>query len=367
MRILHITATHLNPTGGVVVVLKNLTEAQNAIDGVDSRVLSIRAKVDEIDSPYFSFLGTDNIFTFIEKYNPDMAILHSFFCFDYVATTKALLKMKIPFFIEPHGSFGRQAMNKSYVKKIVANNTIFKSQIKDSVGYIFTNQAEYLDSVYRSSNELIIPNGIIPEVVHDARNKDTESISNPTIYFLGRYDIHHKGLDYLFDALDYLEKEEYEVKINLYGTGNKKQLEFIESHIKKYKVISVENCGTIYGLDKKKALEKCNILILTSRYEGSPMTVLDGLSYGNPCIATPGTNIAEEVANNRIGWRAELDAGSIAKTIIEAVEDYKLNGNDYYYRCREYVLSNYAWDRIGKYSIEQYNKVLNKHYSGGVS
>lgn len=358
MKILHITATHLNPTGGVVAVLKNLSEEQNRICGIESKVLSMVAKVDDVQSDFFYFLGGQSVYSFIENYRPDMAILHSFYYMEYVITANALKKLHIPFFIEPHGSFGKQAMKKSHLKKVIANKTVFRSQIRDSQGYIFTNQAEYLDSVYRTKNELVIPNGIVPDVVYSAQSKSPSSIKDPVIYFLGRYDIHHKGLDYLFDALDILERQGNKITVKLYGTGDEKQMEYVSTRVSNYRNLNVKDGGPIYGNKKKTALEHANILILTSRYEGSPMTVLDGLSYGNPCIATPGTNIADEVAGNNIGWRAELSANSIAQTILKALSEYKSDGDHYYNRCKKYVLENYSWDKIAEYSIEQYKKAL---------
>ena len=56
MRILHITATHLDNAGGVPVVLRDLVNAQNKIEGFTARVLSINADISTIESKYFDFL-----------------------------------------------------------------------------------------------------------------------------------------------------------------------------------------------------------------------------------------------------------------------------------------------------------------------
>ena len=358
MKILHTTATHLNPTGGVVVVLKNLTESQNKLDSVESIVLSINTKVDDIHSPYFYYFDSERVRLFIKKYKPDIVIIHSFFHPEYMKIGRILVKENITFYIEPHGSFGYEAMKKSRLKKIIANSTVFRHLIKKSKGYIFTNKSEFDDSIYRTNNDLVIPNGVIPSVIYDAKMKTDNSFKNPTFYFLGRFDIYHKGLDYLLDALDILESSGYSFKVNLYGTGTDEQIEFVNSRIKNYKSMKVYNCGTIYGNEKKKALELCNILILTSRYEGSPMTALDGFSYGNPCIVTPGTNVSEEASENDIGWRVELDAKAISNAIIQAQKVYVQDGLGYFARCKNYVLENYSWDKIAKYSVEELQNQL---------
>ena len=354
MKILHITAmAPLSPNSGIPAVLKELTDAQNKISDVESIVLSLKGDVKSIGSPSFFYLGEEPILSFLDNYKPDVAIIHSFFHPEYIAASKALINRKVPFYIEPHGSFGHQAMKKSKIKKIIANSTVFRDQIRKSKGYIFTNKAELEDSVYRTPNDLVIPNGVLPTVINCSRMKTEKSYYDPVFYYLGRFDIHHKGLDYLLDALEIIDKEGYQFTVNLYGTGTDEQISYVNDKIKQFKNLNISNCGTIYGDDKKNALEASNILLLTSRYEGSPMTVLDGLSYGNPCLVTPGTNVSEEVVDNSIGWSTELDSRIIAKSILEARKMYIEDGKGYFKRSKEYVLENYSWDRIANYSIKQ--------------
>ncbi|MEN1932826.1 glycosyltransferase [Escherichia coli] len=51
----------------------------------------------------------------------------------------------------------------------------------------------------------------------------------------------------------------------------------------------------MFGLKKEEVLESNNIFIMTSRYEGLPVSVLEALAYGNICLLTEGTNMAKIV------------------------------------------------------------------------
>lgn len=358
MKILHITALHLNPTSGVPTVLKELVTWQNMIKGVEARVLSINAEVDKMNSPYFDYLGSEKVRAYLTRYSPDIAIFHSFFYIEYAIVARELKELKIPFVIEPHGSFGKMAMEKSNFKKKIANATIFKYLIKGANAYIFTNKAEKADSIYRTTMEYVIPNGVIITDVRASAQKEPESQNNPIFYYLGRYDIHHKGLDYLFDALDIIDKTQENVTIHFYGTGTEKEIGFVRDRIGRLTHVNAEEKGAIFGEDKKRELETCHILVLTSRYEGSPMTILDALTYGNPCLVTPGTNVAEELSENKIGWRTDLSAADIAKTILEARDEYSSHGPSYYDRCKRYVIENYAWDKLAKQSVAAIKEIL---------
>jgi len=359
MKILHITAmSPLSPNSGIPAVLKNLTDAQNRIEGVESIVLSLKGEVESIGSQHFYYLGDKTVLSFLKEHKPNVAVIHSFFHAEYIEAARALAKERIPFYIEPHGSFGHAAMKKSGLKKTIANLTVFRQQIKGSKGYIFTNRGEKIDSIYRTPNDLLIPNGVLPEMILSSEPKTQESLEDPVFYYLGRFDIHHKGLDYLFDALEILDKKSHKIKVNIFGTGTDEQIEYINRRISALSHMVVKNCGTIYGNEKKRALEACNILLLTSRYEGSPMTILDALTYGNPCLVTPGTNVADELVENHIGWETKLDAARIADSILLAREQYIQKGLNYYSDSKRYVLDSYSWDKIAKESVDTLNNAL---------
>lgn len=356
MNLLHITATHLKPDGGIPIVLKNLVEEQNKLQNFKSRVLSISSSIDEIKSPYFDYVEIKYLKKYIENYNPDIVIIHSFYYLKYNFVVNLLIKYNIPYFIEPHGSFGKMALKKSKIKKIIANKIIFRKQLKYAFGFIFLNEAEKKDSYYKTKHDLVFPNGIFRSDVKMAiiPQKTTK------LYFIGRYDINHKGLDYLLKALEILEKEMYKISIVFWGKGSKKSEQYIKNKISKFKYVNVKFNYSIYGKEKNELLEQIGPMLLTSRYEGFPMTILEAWSYGNPCLVTPGTNVFEEVIRNKLGWGTTLNALDIAISIKNLINDYEVNKYTYIRRCKRYVLKNYLWENIAKKTKEQLEYSLEK-------
>lgn len=359
MKILHVTAINtLQSRSGIPAVVKGLCEHQNKIDGIEARALSLRADAKEADSPYFDNLGEKSYSEYITNYQPDIVIIHDFYYYQYTPLAFALKRLHVPFVLEPHGAFGKQAMKKSRWKKFVANNTLFRILIKGSEAFIFTNEGEKNDAAYKKRKVVVIPNGVDDTAVDSQPLKSFKEGSEPIFYFLGRYDINHKGLDYLFDALDILEAKGEQLTVNMYGIGCEDELSYVHGRIARYKIITIEDKGTIYDEEKVKALREVNILLLTSRYEGSPMTILDALSYGNPCLVTPGTNVADEIEKHKIGWKTELNAERIAECILKAKKDYKNNYSRYYDVCRHYVLDNCLWDKIAQQSVKMYKDII---------
>lgn len=349
MKLLHVTATHLKPDGGVPVVLKNLVSEQNKIENFRVKVISLVAPVDEMDSPYFEYVGISNFEKKIDEFCPDLVILHSFYYIVYNHVVHILNKKNIRYYIEPHGSFGKAALNKSKIKKIIANNTVFKSQLSNAYGFIFLNEAERKDSKYQTKNDVIIPNGMS---FHSKTVKLKQQRKENTIYFIGRYDIEHKGLDYLLDAMDELEKQKYYINLYLWGKGTNRTIKYLTNRCKDYKYVNVIISKSIYGEKKDLILEQFGPMILTSRYEGFPMTILEAWRYGNPCIVTPGTNMFEEIQNENLGWGTGIDGKEIAEVLKVALRDYEKNREIYIKRCKKYLEMNYSWDKIARKSYK---------------
>lgn len=349
MRLLHITATHLNLAGGIPVVLRDLVSAQNKIENFEARVLSIRADISAMKSEFFDFLGNESFEKYIDNYKPDVVIFHSHYYFDYLRFYRSLVKRNIPYFIEPHGSFGKAALQKSRLKKQIANGIVLRPFMKCAKGYIFLNESEKNDAQFKTNHDLVIPNGI------DAEKIEREICPQErwSLYFIGRFDVNHKGLDFLFDALEILDKKNERVSVKLYGKGTDEELEFVNHRISNLHSVSVINCGPIYGDDQARTLEQCGIMLLTSRYEGFPMTVLEAWKYGNPCLVTPGTNVADEIVENGLGWKTELNAEDIAHAISLGLSEYSRQRIEYINKCKEYVSERYDWKEIAKVSLEQ--------------
>ena len=119
----------------------------------------------------------------------------------------------------------------------------------------------------------------------------------------------------------------------------------------------IEYKGGIYGDDKDQRLRKADLFILTSRYEGMPMGILEALSYGIPCIVTPGTNMADEISESNAGWVSSFNAQQIAETIKNAVEEYSNDPKTFI--ANAYNLSKkYDWEKIASDSVSSYQLVL---------
>ena len=132
---------------------------------------------------------------------------------------------------------------------------------------IFVSEA--LSSRFKNSGG-VIPNGI--------NFKEDNIQQGDYIAFLGRIDIHQKGLDILIKALSDLKN--LNVKIAGFGRDEKRLLKLLKAYN------NIEFFGRVYDANKKQFLAKAKFLIMPSRFEGQGIVALEAASMGKPVIVS---------------------------------------------------------------------------------
>lgn len=348
MKILHIA-----PIGkqaeGIGSVLNKLVPEQKKL-GADVRVISC------LDGAKESEIITDVITKeapfreLINLWHPDVVLFHSLFEMACIKMAKVLLELNIPYAIQMHGAMSAANYSKGKFKKWVANKLWFNSFIRNAKTLVFLNEAENKNclSTKINPNYVILPNGC--EQRRDSISK--HEICNPVnIVYIGRIAFNHKGLDYLIDAMKLLKDSgNHDFYLSIYGNEKDPDVERLKQALANLQDVASYK-GGVYGDEKDNVFKEADAFILTSRYEGMPMGVLEALTYGVPCILTPGTNMADEVVEAGAGWRTDQSAESIADTIAKAISD--LNTDNLRYRQAAHDLSKrYDWHVIGKESLE---------------
>lgn len=305
-----------------------------------------------LDSP-LSFLK------FVKEKKPDIIIFHSLYKIKFITYSLILLRFKIPYLIEFHGGSSVFNMRKNYKTKKLANLLFYNFFVNHSAGLIYLNSQELEDSIFKKNkvNKVIIPNGVyLPnKIMVSPQNEDRKKIE---IIFLSRIDIHHKGLDLLIKAITILKDKGYSDLIHFSFYGNAKNSDdFIKLLMPCGDMVKYN--GSVYGEKKNKVLENADIFILTSRYEGMPMAILEALAYSCPCIITQETNMTDIIIKHNAGWITTHNPEDIARTIEQAYKDYI--DSPMKYKINSFnAVKCYNWPEIVKDSIDKYKKLTIK-------
>lgn len=359
MVILHYAGIIKNNASGLSVIVPQILNyqskfAQVGIFNYDGEFFDTAEGVTRISD----FTESDDYRTFPAPFNkPDIVVIHSPFGIPKVVMiAKKLKKSGIPYIIVPHGCFSSYAMKKKKLKKTAARIVFLDKMVADATKIQYLSEGEQRASIYRKES-FIVPNGIdINPWVEKTLNSDLLVMS-----FIGRKDLYHKGLDLLIGACGSIKDQiKDKVQIDLYGPACP------EHDAQLRKVIADNGVGdfvfhkpSVFYEEKTLVYQNTDVVVLTSRFEGQPVAILEAWSYGVPTLVTPGTNVSEECESNGCGWAVSQNVEAIAQKLLYLIENReeiaKCSKNAYEYVCREY-----NWNRISDRYREEFLSILKK-------
>ena len=355
MKILHIAYFgRRGKLNGIYEAVTCLAKAQTKLNNEVKIAITTQQSV--VDEHFIYYTPTIKEFKrLLDSYKPDIVVFNSLYEIQQITFSHVLRKRKIPYVLVFHGGASRDNAKKGWLKKKIANILLFDWFIHKAKAVVYLSENEYRKSIFKRINKkyMILPNGVN---FHDGIiNRIIPQKMNIT--FLSRIDYYGKGIDILLEAVNKLQSEGWEDKIEFNFYGNQ--------YDNTYKLLLeygdfVKYHGFVAGNEKAEVLKKASINILPSRSEGMPMTILEALSYGCPCMVTPMTNMAELIKENHCGWVIDLTAESIVETIKNAYEELSANPDEYVENCRN-TAKKYSWENVAKKSIGFYQEIIKRN------
>lgn len=256
--------------------------------------------------------------------NPDIVVFEGFNFIEQIMFAKELRKRKIPYIITPRGAMTYEAQhNHARLKKYVARVLFQNSFVKHALAIQYLTEGERKNSMLMfKTRNFVLPNGI----TEPKEKKTTFSNEGINATFIGRLDMHHKGIDILLDAIQSIlpELQYANFKLAIYGP-RKYDYYKIENAINELKIGDVvELKDGISGNEKKEVLLNSDLFVMTSRLEGLPMGLLEAIAYGVPCFVSQGTNMREIIDKSDAGWTCETETSDIANALLKVLKEKDL-------------------------------------------
>ena len=288
--------------------------------------------------------------------HPDLAVIEELYCFPFCDLIHDFQKEKIPYVIIPRSAMTAQGQKKRPLKKIAGNLLYFNRMIRKAAAVQYLTEEEQSESCDQwKVRSFVIPNGAAKQP-----KQRTEFCKNGIqSTYVGRYEIYQKGLDLMLSAIG-AEQETLRSSgfvLNMYGPDQENTLAELNRLIAEHGIGDIVRIsGSVFGEDKRQVLLDTDVFIMTSRFEGLPMGMIEALAYGLPVVATLGTNLSDEVCKYGAGWTAENDVGSIRRALRNMVKDRESFAETGKNALR--LADTYSWDEIAKRSHEMYLQLL---------
>ena len=199
-----------------------------------------------------------------------------------------------------------------------------------------TRRRYHLDGGAR--NVVVIPNGIGPELLVQ------EPGESDYVLYIGRIDIHHKGLDLLLDAYADFVRTFPWIRLVIAGDGRDRE-RFSDALGRLPRAVreKIELKGWTEGEEKALLLKDALIVVVPSRYETQGIVALEAMACGKPVVAS---DIPELWYIQEAGAGIVFEAGN-ALSLASAVKDLasRVDRRAMGERGRTWV-RELTWDRI---------------------
>ncbi|RMZ59604.1 glycosyltransferase [Chryseobacterium nematophagum] len=276
----------------------------------------------------------------------------------FFSLSQFLKKHNRKFVITPHGSYNTYAMNKSkWIKKIYftfCEKNVLKNALK--IHCIGESEIDGLNTIYPTHKAVLIMYGYekSKEDFHINRSKDMIVFG-----FIGRLDIHTKGLDILIESFSVFSKKNPNSKLWIIGDSNEKNR--LIQKIKSYRLHnSVELLGSKFGEEKNNLLKKMDVFVHPSRNEGLPVSVIEAANFGKPCIVTKNTNIGHCIEKYNAGITIPNPDPTLLTNALTDMYSIWENQNEYKKLCEnalKMVDEAFDWNHI----LQEMNTRLYNH------
>lgn len=293
------------------------------IETIDCQIVPLKYTLDEMPT---------------EFKRPDLVIFHEVYYPAFICLGNDCKKYGIPYIIIPHGCLTKEALEIKKWKKRIGNELLFKKFVMGAEALQFLSPKEKKTTIFKKEGFIGL-NGVsdIGDRGRFSVSKG-ENVEKPyTVYtYIGRMDMHIKGLDLLIKAVAETQKilRENLCCFKLYGPDcydTKRKLTLLSEELGVGDLIEIN--GPVEEEKKEKVLLNTDIFIQTSRSEALPMGLLEALSYGIPCIVSRGTGLAGLINKYDAGWgekkedsaqgkeTEETKVKSLAELIISSIND----------------------------------------------
>lgn len=379
MKILEVATFKLGacgPTEVLIPIIKNLNMAKEHSVDVFSTLTFDKdkeKKLTNLNAKYLyrqkkKILSKKEILSSIPDFSTYNIIhIHGVYNICNIIIANLAYKMGIPYVITTHGNLMEHSLQHSKIKKKIALFLFIKKFLRhaECIHALSDKEKTAIEKIVKHENIKIIPNGI-DLLKQKYKNKNTLSHEKITLLFIGRIDIHHKGIDLLIDSLLSLEEKIIE-KYELFLVGpydSSLDEAYIKNKIKENPILKniIKIEGPKYGDDKEQYYENCDLFVHTSRYEGMPIAVLEAIAHGLPILVTPETNLADIVKKSKNGFITSTDIKKLKKSLIEISnlpkDDLRMLGMS----GNNWASSNLNWEKISEEYLIMYNMCLENKF-----
>ena len=358
LSVLHVAPIWGDPSQGLTSAIQSLAEAQNdlcadvtLLSTADREPCGIQSPLKVLWARQLSTLEQERLIQDV-----DLVVFHSTYIWLHFRLSRMARRLGVPYVIVPHGGMTALAAGRSACKKWLADRLFYRRFVANACAIHYLTEGEAEASRHWQATGFVAGNGIVlPEISPEAGADRSRPLH---FLFIGRLAVYPKGLDLLIEGLAMFLKSEPEAQLvlHIYGPSDDGSHLQLDALIREHRLEAyVELHSAVYAEEKVAVLNVADIFCHSSRFEGHPMAVLEALAYGLPCIASQGTNMADEIVASGAGW----NAGETVEDVADAFSDAYHQGEQLlgYSIAARQMAEQYSWPERARCALSHYARL----------
>ena len=264
---------------------------------------------------------------YIENKNPINIIRN-------IKIIKKIIKEKNITIIHSHhrmaAMYANIVSNKKIIKIANAHNTFWDKKVLTKLSYANTQIIAVGEQVKKNLVDFykipkkrvnVIYNAVKPfdgNIIIDNELKEAKRNGYTIVSNIGRLS-EQKGMEYFIEAAEVINKNNQKIKYYIIGSGEKEK--DLKQMVQKKKLEDyIKFMG--FRADVQNIMSQSDLIVLSSLWEGLPLTPIEAFSVGKTIVATSVDGTVEIVKNKENGLLVKpRDVNELSSAICELVEN----------------------------------------------
>jgi glycosyltransferase involved in cell wall biosynthesis len=303
-----------------------------------------------------SFQLSPALKAYIRRIPPQsIVILNGIFHASVYAMSRLCRKWNVPYIIAPHDVYSPPMFARKPQLKWSYWWLLEKRMLQQAIAVqvLEARQGDWLVKLGISTPIFTVPNGITIDA--EIQLQSSENLV-PKLFFFGRMDRHHKGLDLLLEAFRLVLKET-PVELVLQGTdeGDRASLEHQAQQMSAVTFLDPE-----YQQSPIAVISQYDVFCLPSRFEGFGLSALEAMVAGRVLLVSEVAGIAPYVEASGCGVVVEPTVEAIAhglRTLLDRRSEWRSMG----WQGQRYAMEKLNWEGIGAIALQHYLRIASAH------
>jgi len=303
----------------------------------------------------------------------DLLIINGMFYPPNLALGRAARRARIPYIVCPHDPYHPELLKKGRWRKLPYGMLYERPFLNaaSAVQVLAEEHAKLLSHYGVLRPVLVVPNGFDSRKVLESSTEQVRPHASqegsPSFVYLGRLDMHHKGLDLLLKGLAlgiFQGKLPQTLRLDFVGAdwGDQRKLELLADRLGITQ--NVRFLGRIPDRSPTAIISFYDLLVLPSRFDGFGLVVLEAMVAAKPVIVSEEAGISSYVKKAQCGYLVKPDSTSISLGLIRAFQtkdEWRSMGS----KGKEFAYKHLTWDKSAEQACHEYDKIL--HEKIGIS